>query len=213
MARTLLAVVLSGVLLGACGRDPEDSGAEDPRRVTWTFHAGAVGTPPTGFEVVEGDWRVRPDPEGGPNVLGQLAASPSSTFNLVLAEKVEAKDVTVSTRVYPVSGEIDRGGGLVWRAKDGKNYYVCRWNPLESNFRVYKVIDGTRIQLGHAEAPASGGWHELRAVMRGQEIQCFLDGERLLDVSDGDLPDAGRVGLWAKADAATLFSYLEVEVR
>ena len=28
---------------------------------------------------------------------------------------------------------------LVRRAKDSKNYYIARYNPLEDNFRVYKV--------------------------------------------------------------------------
>ena len=32
--------------------------------------------------------------------------------------------------------------------RDGaKNYYVARFNPLEDNFRLYKVLAGKRIQL------------------------------------------------------------------
>jgi hypothetical protein len=36
-------------------------------------------------------------------------------------------------------GEVDQGGGPMWRVQDADNDYVCRFNPLESNFRVYFV--------------------------------------------------------------------------
>jgi len=41
-----------------------------------------------------------------------------------------------------VAGENDRGGSLVWRAKDAKNYYVARNNPLGSG--SYKRLQGRR---------------------------------------------------------------------
>ena len=40
---------------------------------------------------------------------------------------------------------------MVWRAKDKKNYYICRYNPLEDNFRVYKVVDGERTMFKNAK--------------------------------------------------------------
>jgi len=103
-------------------------------------------------------------------------------------------------------GEHDRGGGVIWRAKDENNYYVCRMNPLETNFRAYKVVDGKRKQLGSAEVKTeSGKWYDLRVVMVGDHIQCYLAGERLLEVRDDQFKDAGVVGLWTKADASSSF--------
>jgi hypothetical protein len=110
-----------------------------------------------------------------------------------------------------VCGVIDQGGGPVWRYQDADNYYIARANPLESNYRVYKVIDGKRIQLDSAdiEVPA-GCWHRLRVVHKGDEIRCYLNGKLLLEVTDTALRTEGRVGLWTKADAVTLFDDLQV---
>jgi hypothetical protein len=84
-------------------------------------------------------------------------------------------------------------------------------NPLEDNYRVYKIVNGKRTQLGSAGATApEGRWHTLRVIHRGDRIQCYLNGKLHLDVKDAAFPDAGQVGLWTKADAQTRFAGLQV---
>ena len=74
----------------------------------------------------------------------QKAKNDDATFNVALSRARSYKDLDLSVRLKAVAGEVDRGGGVVWRAKDKNNYYICRYNPLEDNFRVYKVEDGKR---------------------------------------------------------------------
>ena len=50
----------------------------------------------------------------------------------------------------------------------------------------------------------------MRVIMRGDHIECFLDGERYLDAHDATFTDAGRVGLWTKSDARTHFDDLSI---
>ena len=51
--------------------------------------------------------------------------------------------------------------------KDADNYYIARMNPLEDNYRVYKVVAGKRTQLGTVDIKIpSGEWHTLRVVQR-----------------------------------------------
>ena len=115
-------------------------------------------------------------------------------------------------RVRADRGVEDQGGGLVWRAADGENYYIARWNPLEDNLRAYKVVDGRRTQLLTADVVADpDSWHGLVVSMTGERMEVRLDGEVLLFGEDGTFPGGGRVGLWTKADAATSFDDLEVE--
>jgi hypothetical protein len=155
-------------------------------------------------------WKVVADataPSGTGLVLAQTAESPNAMFNLCVAEGTRYKDVEARVAFKAVRGKNDRGGGIVWRYQDADNYYIARMNPLEDNYRVYKVVKGRRIQLGTREGikiPA-GEWHRLKVKMAGDHIECFLDGKKLLDVRDDTFQEAGKVGLWSKSDAQSYF--------
>ena len=109
-----------------------------------------------GVHAEVGSWEVAQD--GDNHVLAQKARNDDDTFNVALVAKTSYKDLDLSVRLRAVAGELDRGGGLVWRAKDKKNYYIARYNPLEDNFRVYKVEDGKRTQFDRRQtSPATTG--------------------------------------------------------
>src|SRR5260370_35927043 len=83
-------------------------------------------------------------------------------------------------------------------------------NPLEDNFRVYKVVDGKRskeFQDAEVKVP-TGEWHTLKVQVAGDRIECFVDGKKYLDVKDESITKAGKVGLWTKADAQTYLDQL-----
>ena len=181
----------------------------------WDFEAAAVGKLPDGWTATqtgEGKgsvWKIAEDKTApkGAKVLAQTSPDgPNALFNLCIADKTKFADLDLSVAFKAVAGKRDQGGGPIWRCKDAKNYYVVRMNPLENNFRVYKVVDGKRIQLGDAEVEAdSGKWHTIRVVHKGNRIQCYMNGKKLLDVTDDTFMEAGQIGLWTKADAQTYF--------
>jgi len=160
-------------------------------------------------------WKVTADetaPGKTGHVLTQTAEGPNAVFNLCVAPDVSGKDVEIGVAFKALSGELDQGGGMVWRYQDANNYYVARFNPLEKNFRVYKVIAGKRVQLnskGGLEAP-KGKWHTLKVRHVGEKVECWLDGKKLLEATDDAITKAGGVGLWSKADAVTSFDGLRV---
>jgi hypothetical protein len=160
-------------------------------------------------------WKLVEDSSApnGKKVLAQTSdKGPSGLFNLCVAEKSSFRDIDLTVAFKAVAGNLDQGGGPVWRYKDAKNYYIARMNPLEDNYRVYKVVDGKRIQLGNADVKAPAGqWHTLRIVQEADHIQCYLDGKLYLDVTDDTLKDAGKIGLWTKADAQTYFADMEAK--
>jgi len=177
---------------------------------TFSFDAGKAGEAAKGFTTASGQWSVAADESAPskPNVLAQTAKSGNKEYNAALAEAFSFKDVDLTVQVKAVGGENDQGGGPLWRAKDGKNYYVARINPLEDNYRLYKVVDGVRTQIGGIEAKVTPGWHALRVTMKGDEIVCYLDGKEHIRVKDTALAEAGKIGLWTKADAHTYFDDL-----
>jgi hypothetical protein len=172
------------------------------------WEADTPGVSPKGFTNEVGQWEVATD--GGNHVLYQKAKNDDDTFNVALVQGTSYKDLDFSVRLRAVAGVLDRGGGVVWRAKDRKNYYIARYNPLEDNFRVYKVQDGQRTMFKDAKTPGDERWHTLRVTMAGAKITCYLDGQKHLEAEDTTFPEAGMIGLWSKADAQSYFDDLTI---
>jgi hypothetical protein len=189
--------------------------------VLWTFDRDEVGDKPRGWSFsqtspsgVSPVWKVQAEAAGqekGHVLALAEATGKGRTFNLAIANRPLFKDLDLSVRLRAVAGKEDQGGGPIWRCKDENNYYVCRLNPLESNFRVYYVKDGKRKQLNSVDVENKAGqWYTVRVRMVGPKIECCLDGKKLLEADDGTFTEAGKVGLWTKADAATMFDDLAV---
>jgi len=214
--RSLLALVLALAV-------PALTLAEETSTKT-TFAKEQLGKLPDAWDRAqtgEGEasaWKVVADataPSKAGFALAQTAAAPKATFNLAVVKKGNFENGTVSVKFKSVSGKIDQGGGVVWRYQDAKNYYVARYNPLEDNFRVYKILNGVRMQLGTKEGlvfPA-GEWHTLSITHDGKKITCAIDGKVHLEAEDDAIAKAGLVGLWTKADAQTYFDELDVKTK
>lgn len=187
----------------------------------WSFERDRVGAVPKGWVVSEtagkgapGGWKVLKDADapGGVRSVGLIEnENRGQTFNLLLAESTAYRNVQIRVMVKALGGEEDQGGGPVWRAEDGDNYYIARWNPLEDNFRVYSVKDGKRKQLGSADVELDEhAWHEIMITQRDERIVASLDGEELIEVFDSTFTEPGKVGLWVKADGKTAFDNFSV---
>jgi len=155
-------------------------------------------------------WESIRDEELGPGLaLVRTNHASTVTYNLCWTPAPAFANGTLEIALRADSGDIDQGGGLAWRIQDARNYYVCRFNPLESNLRVYFVKDGERQQLASAEFEgASGTWYRLRITHTGSRITCALDDHELLAVDDTTHLAPGGIGLWTKADACTSFAGL-----
>ena len=159
-----------------------------------------------------------------PNVLAQLSSEPArAQFPLAVFEGASFEDGEIEVKFKPVSGDVDRAGGVVWRYRDEDNYYIVRANALEDNVVLYKVEEGKRTSLApegtaagtygvDREVPA-GHWSALKVVVEGPRFTVFFDGEKLFEVEDGTFTGAGRVGLWTKADSVTYFDDFEVRAK
>src|SRR5437016_4813772 len=127
--------------------------AADDKKRSLTFSKDDLGKVPTGWTadktgIGEGSvWKVVEDdtaPSKKGYALAQTAEGPGPLFNICVADDTNYKDVELIVAFKAVAGKKDQGGGFVWRYQDNNNYYVCRVNPLEDNYRVYKVVNGKR---------------------------------------------------------------------
>ncbi len=193
------------------------------KSTVYNFDSDTVGSVPAKFHSArtgkgtEGKWAVVADPTAPskPNVVAQTSADTTDyRFPLLIADEGSFKDLELSVRFKAVSGEVDRAGGMVFRLKDANNYYIVRANALEDNYRLYHVVAGNRRQFAGANFKVtSGEWHELRVEAVGNKIICYYDGAKKIEATDDTFKDAGKVGLWTKADSVTYFDDLKVTAK
>jgi hypothetical protein len=112
----------------------------------------------------------------------------------------------VEVKLKPIAGKEDQAGGVVWRWKDGDNYYVARANALEDNVSLYYTENGSRKTIKYVDAPVPrDAWHTLRVEFSGRRIKVILDGVARIEVDDAHIAGTGAVGVWTKADSVTIF--------
>ena len=185
------------------------------------FEADTVGSPPKGFSFAltgqgrPGTWVVKKDDAGHGNVLVQSDTDQTDyRFPVAIYNDFSAADVALSVAFKAMAGKGDQGAGLVWRYRDANNYYVTRCNALEDNCTIYRVVSGKRQSfMDKGVKVASNSWHTLLVDARGDHFVVTYDGQVVLDARDGTFREAGRVGVWTKADSVIAFDALTITGR
>jgi hypothetical protein len=177
---------------------------------TITFDDLKTGAPPPGWTATK---TGKGDPKGEivaadsapskPNVLKQSGVA---TYPVCIKDDTSLKDGFVEVKFKPIDGKEDQAGGVLWRCKDADNYYIARANALEDNVAIYYTVNGRRTEKKRINTKvASNQWHTLRVDFKDNYFVVTLDGKKALTWKDETFKDAGKVGVWTKADSTTLF--------
>lgn len=194
------------------------SAAMHGQSATVNFDRDDPGKAPKGFSFAltgqgqPGVWVVKKDDATHGNVLVQTDADTTDyRFPVAVYNDFSAENVTLSVQFKALSGKGDQGAGLVWRYRDQNNYYVTRCNALEDNCTIYHVVNGRRIAFQNKGVKvASNVWHTLKLDASGDHFVVTYDGHAVLDARDQTLKEAGKVGLWTKADSVIAFDDFSV---
>ena len=184
--------------------------ATDAATLSFSFAQDVPGALPAGWRAgVTGRgsplWTVEAD-ASAPSKPHVLKQSGSGTFPWCIRPDVSFTDGAVEVKFKSVSGSQDQAGGVMWRFKDGDNYYVARANALEDNVSLYYTQNGRRNTLKYVDAPVPRNtWHTLRVEFSGKSIRVIFNGNSYIEMEDAHFADAGAVGVWTKADSVTLF--------
>lgn len=194
--------------------------AEEQR---FSFDSEPAGGLPPGWTVAAtnpdgplADWQIKADSKApsAPQLLAitRIRDDSSDVFNLCWTNTVKFRDGSLEVSIRADSGKEDQGGGLIWRARNADNYYIARYNLLEDNFRLYYVQNGHRKQLASSKGIGvkTGVWFKLKIAQQGNKIEAYLNGRKYLEAKDGTFTEAGGIGFWSKADAASSFDDLVV---
>lgn len=185
------------------------------RAETVNFDDAKVGEVPKGWvagstEKGTPKWSVEADataPSKG-NVLKQ---SGEGKFPYCFKSDVVLKDGFVETKFKVLSGQVDQAAGLMFRVKDGNNYYIARTNSLENNVAIYFTKDGKRNTLRYEDTDPIplNVWNTLRIDFKDSKFTVSVNGKAYITVEDKTFTEAGAVGVWTKADSVTVFDDLQ----
>src|SRR5258706_783743 len=195
---TIAAIIAITMLAGLALADTEN------------FDKFKTGAPPPGWTATKtgsgaAKWTIETDDTAPskPNVLKQ---SGQATYPVCIKDDTSLKNGFVEVRFKPISGKEDQAGGLIWRAKDSNNYYIARANALEDNVTIYHTINGRRTEKKRTNTKvASNAWHTLRVDFQDNHFTVTFDGKKAIEWDDSTFKEAGKLGVWTKADSVTLF--------
>jgi len=233
--KTISIILLSVLLIFSCSKSKNNTTKTTTKKkivtkseavdTTFTFENCEVGKIPNGWtQYYTGksdttDWKIVDD--GGNKVLAQLSKEDvSGHFNEVVYDGFELKNVELKVKIKGVTGRRDQGGGFVWRFIDANNHYIVRENPLEDNVVLYKMENGVRTDLplvgkgrtyGVDVEPLGMNWNTLSLTVVDDLFTVYLNGKQLYQVKDETFKNAGKVGLWSKADAVSYFDEFQVK--
>jgi hypothetical protein len=185
---------------------------------------GGSGAPPTGWSVAmthtgaEPRWQILSDPgaPSPPYVLAQVSQDRTAgRFPLAIWNGVTIRNGEVSVAFKTVSGTVDQAAGIVWRYQDPNNYYIVRANALENNIVLYKVEKGIRLSIAPKGTPSrsygvkreipKGTWSRLRVLFKDSRFIVYFNQDQVFETEDQTIRNAGKTGLWTKADSVTYF--------
>jgi hypothetical protein len=123
LAVSMAALLVATAALAASENFDEAKPGEIPHG--WTFGVTGKGSP---------IWKVEADASApsSPNVLKQ---SGSGTFPWCVRQSARIADGFVEVKFKPLAGRADQAGGVVWRFKDGDEYYIAVPTRLKTTCR------------------------------------------------------------------------------
>ena len=177
---------------------------------TVTFDNFKTGATPLGWTATQtgsgsAKWSVEKD-DSAPSKPNVLKQNGEATFPVCIKNDTNLKDGFVEVKFKPIAGKEDQAGGVIWRVQDANNYYISRANALEDNVTIYHTINGKRMAFKSINTKVtSGAWHTLRVDFAGNKFTVTFDGNKVIDATDESFANAGKVGVWTKADSVTEF--------
>lgn len=120
---------------------------------------------------------------------------------------------TIRVQFKLVGGASDNNAGIVFNLRPNGEYFYLRYNTKDGNLALwqYKNGDRARVTMGepHVQLPLNT-WHDLEVTVTGRKLTASVSNKALAFAADLPEPIAGRVGLWTKRDAITVFRNYQV---
>ena len=185
--------VPNGMLLGSWNTQVEFMGVRITSGATVIWDDALDVVVDGGWQPTVGDWHIA----GGD--YRQTAGTMPALAKLAFTDR--GPDYTVSVRAQKLGGA--EGFLVGFGMRNPQNFYWLNLGGWGNTVhRLQKTVDGERSVFGPSVAGniKVGRWYDIKIQVTGRRIQCFLDGKKILDVTDDGLGDTNAEGLPADND-------------
>lgn len=141
------------------------------------------------------------------------ATSPGAFPIAVARTAGEISNGTVSVAFKMIGGASDQNAGIVFALRPNGDYYFVRYNTKDGNVAVWEYINGERKVLAKGSVEKQlpmNTWQELVVTFRSGKVEGAVTGTDLRVEHTLGTPTLGRVGVWTKRDAVTVFRNFRV---
>jgi hypothetical protein len=190
----------------------------------WRFDQDKLGDAPAGFSAVMlgegqmGTWKVEADPQAPsvPNRLTLHASCPGAgsaekpdCLQVLLVNGLTYEYPDLAVRLKMASEGPCGGAGLVFRAKDARNFYAAIVDLATDSLEVVHVVEGHVTVIGREPVKRrKTDWHLLRVqhntILSKDFLEISFDGQIAFTHWDKKL-GAGQIGLATRGDATIWF--------
>jgi len=225
-ALVMVSIFLGSIALAQSSDEPQELPkpkfkTTPPLFQEWGFNNDQADSAPSGFsgetvgEGPPGIWRVEAD-SSAPSRPQALILKPGcqqeSCYHLLLADDTNVEYLDLSVRIKMVLGASAGKAGLVFGAKDSRNFYAVVVTPETNALEGFLVQDGQAKLLGEETVvPTEGEWHFLRihrsTMISYDQIEIYFDSQLILSLSDSTLRE-GKVGVVTMGQGAFAFDNL-----
>lgn len=142
-----------------------------------------------GWTAASGTWSVTTD--GSTKALIQTKGNSTA----LITAGSSWQDIAMEAKVkVPIT---NANAGILFRVQDASNYYMYRINVNDKKLELFKAVGGTLTPVSStlfADA-AAGQWYTLKAVIKGNRILGFVDGQLKLEWTNPQTElTAGKIG-------------------
>lgn len=189
---------------------------------TVNFDGAKPGAFPPGWSISAAGrerpaWQVKLDrtAPSHPNVLARIAPPDGRRdSSIALLDKSGCKNGDISVDLKLISGKYDESAGIVWRYRDAGNYYFAVASAGRHTVGIYKKENNAVTLVAHSPLPhliVDREWNLLRVVFRGPRLSLYFGHRKLIDALDATFQNAGKAGVWTKADTEAYFDNFRVD--
>lgn len=213
--RDVFSIVKRGEVTVSRIEDPwqPDNSEELLTEFTLAFDQDTIGESPAGFELVVGDggsFSVEKPEDVTRRVLQATAGDDPA---MAVYEDFSRDGYKIEFVMNLDDATTNQVAGLVVGYQDSDNYYVVKCDAAKDTISLCVVEGGHERVLAEQSANfAPGSWFELEVTWDHQIFDIQIEDNTVIGITDGTIPDPGRLGYWLGGNSRAMFSAINVEL-